>query len=96
MTTFGDIELDKDEKSFLALGPDFSIYDVLKMEKIEKEIQITATKIPWSRMGKEPGDITYNRNLEDIIEEEEAEKLVNLNKRVLTQTLVRWTWVLSG
>ena len=33
-------------------------------------------------MGKEPGDIAYKRNLEDIIEEEEADREVHMVKRV--------------
>ena len=33
-------------------------------------------------MGKEPGDIAYTRNLEEVIEEEEAEREVHMVKRV--------------
>ena len=44
------------------------------VEKIEKEIQITVTKVRWSRMGKEPGDIMYTRKIEEIIEEEVEEE----------------------
>ena len=43
VTTFGDVELDRDEKSFLSLGPDYSMFDDLKLDKIEKEIQITVS-----------------------------------------------------
>ena len=39
VTTFGRVELNRDEKTFLALGPDYSMFDDLKMEEIEKEIQ---------------------------------------------------------
>ena len=63
VTTFGGIELDKEEQSFLALGPDFTMFDDLKMEEFEKEIQITATKIRWSRMNRETEDIKNMRDL---------------------------------
>ena len=49
VTTFGGIELDNDERSFLALGPDYAIFDDLVLDEIEKEMQITTTKI--SRQG---------------------------------------------
>ena len=39
VTVFGGVELDRDEKSFLVLGPDYSMFDNLDMEEIEKEIQ---------------------------------------------------------
>ena len=43
VTTFGGIELDRDEKSFLALGPDYAMFDDLVMENIENEMKITTT-----------------------------------------------------
>ena len=55
------------------------------MEEIEKEIQMTAMKVRWSRMGREKDDITYTRKLEDVIEEEEAEKEVHMVKRVFKE-----------
>ena len=66
VTTFGNIELDKDEKAFLALGPDFAIFDDLKMEKIEKEIQITATKVRWAISKGPPSNkkLTNKTNME--------------------------------
>ena len=76
VTTFGGIKLDKDEKSFLAFGPDYALYDDLKMEELEKEMPITAIKIIWARMNKEPDEIVNMRNVEEIVEEEEVKEIV--------------------
>ena len=52
------------------------------MEDFEREIQITATKIRWARINKGVEDIAHMRDVDDINEEEEAEKEVFMNKRV--------------
>ena len=83
--TFGGIELDKDEKSFLALGPDYAIYEDIKMDDLEKEIQLTATKIRWARMNKVAKDIVNMRNIDDVIEEEEAEEEIHMCKHVFKE-----------
>ena len=62
---FGGIELDKDEESFLSLGPDFSLYEELSQKRIEKDFLIAAMKIRWARMGKPPEEIKYERKIEE-------------------------------
>ena len=42
---FGGIEMDQDEKSFLSLGPDFAMLDVVDSAKAAREFLIAITKI---------------------------------------------------
>ena len=87
ITVFGGVELDRDEKSFLVFGPDYSMFDNLDMEEIEKEMLTTTTKIRWARMNKENDEIKYERDSDELDKDEEAEKLVYLNKRVFKEEL---------
>ena len=73
--TFGDVELDGDEKAFLSLGPDFAMYEDFNKAKTETDFLIAATKMRWSRMGKPKEEVTYSipideAELEEKIEEE--------------------------
>ena len=62
VNTYGGIELDKDEKEFLSLGPDFAIFEPLKRQKAAKEFLMATTKIRWDIMGKPIEDIKYKRS----------------------------------
>ena len=73
ISVYGGVKLDKQEKMFLSLGPEFTVLDKLDYTKIKGEFQIALTKIRWARMGKEPEEV--NREISDKEIEEEDERV---------------------
>ena len=83
--TFGGVELDEEEKSFLALGPEFAMYEELKEAKAESDFLMAATKIRWDRMGKDPGEVTHMTEKKEIEQDEEIEKEIFMSRRVFNE-----------
>ena len=71
---FGGVELDRDEEQFLALGPDFALYEDISVKKTDVDFMAAATKIRWSRMGKPTEEVTYQKTVEEVESEENIEK----------------------
>ena len=82
ITVYGDVKLDKQEKMFLTLGPEFTVLERLDYAKIKTEFQIALTKVRWLRMGKEPEEIVREIDDKEAAEEEEIEKISFLENRV--------------
>ena len=57
VTVYGSVELDKDEMSFLSLGPDFLLVEDLCLEKAKLDFDIAVTKVKWQRMGLDPCEV---------------------------------------
>ena len=85
VTVYGDLMLDKDEKEFLALGPDFALLDDLKSIKATKEFLIAMVKIRWGRMGKSEDGIS--KFIDEELEEEDKliEEEIFMNERVFAE-----------
>ena len=81
----GGVVLDKHEKMFLSLGPEFTILENLDMRTIKGEFQTALTKIRWSRMGKEPEEYPREIDEQAAKEEEDIEKICFLENRVYAE-----------
>ena len=57
VTVYGGVQLDKDEKAFLSLGPDFSLLEELELESARLDFRIGVTKVRWQRMGLDPSEV---------------------------------------
>ena len=51
VTVYGGVQLDRDEKDFLKLSPEFTLLEDINMRQMKTDIQICPTKVRWSRMG---------------------------------------------
>ena len=83
ITTYGETQLDNNEKNFLELGPYFAMYDDIDEDEVKGDFLTSLTKIRWDRMGKEPEEILRWRNEEDIKEEEEIDIIANSDRRIV-------------
>ena len=56
ITTYGEVELDSQERQFLALGPEFTMLENIERRKLKVNFQTALTKIRWSSVPhwKEP------------------------------------------
>ena len=56
--TFGDVDLDHEERLILSKRPEFAIYNKVDKKSLQEEMSITLTKIRWERRTRDwtPGD----------------------------------------
>ena len=68
---FGGIPMDEDGMSVMDLRPEFAMYDTIKKDLIEEEIEVALAKIRWSRMRDgDPSEVNEDdRNSEEFSKE---------------------------
>ena len=74
VTVYGEVELSKNEKKFLSLGPLFPLMENLKEEIADHDFLTGLTKVRWGRMGMEPDEIVRYKEEETVEEEEDNVK----------------------
>ena len=74
ITVYGDIILDKDERSFLSLGPDFPLMDSFNTKEAARDFVTALMEIRLGRMGRDSSEIVRYRVQSEIQEDEEGEK----------------------
>ena len=85
ISTYGNVKLDKQERMFLSLGPEFTVLDRIDQRKIKGEFQAALTKIRWSRLGKEPEEVLREVEDNELKEEEDIDKISFLENRVFDE-----------
>ena len=78
---FGEVYLDKDEASFLQLGPNFLVLEEINMDKVKAEFLTALNKIRWEILGKEPDEIKCYKYRYSIEEQEKLDKIANGNRK---------------
>ena len=74
--------MDKDEKAFLSLGPDFSLLEELELESARLGFGIGVTKVRWQRMGLDPSEVKRFQTIKEVVDEVQVEEVVHLEERV--------------
>ena len=92
--TFGNVVLNKDERSLLNLGPGFMVYSDLDIEEMQVEATVTLTKIRWGRRSRGVENMTNEDiakeeaelGLEEMLESERLNDVLNEEARDVIDT----------
>ena len=82
VTVYGGVQLDKEERAFLSLGPDFSLLEELELESARLDFGIGVTKVRWQRMGLDPSEVKRFQTIKEVEDEEQVEEVVHIEERV--------------
>ena len=89
VVTYGNVNLNEDEKSLLNLGPNFMVLGDLDPIEMQVEATVTLTKIRWSRMSRGVEKMTERQiekeeldlGLQEMVEEERLADALNAEAR---------------
>ena len=81
ITTYGEVQLDNQERKFLSLGPHFSLLEQLQIKQFKVDFQTALTKVRWARHGLETEEVQRYKLETEMEEEEKLERMVHLEQR---------------
>ena len=88
--TFGDVDLDDDERALLQKRPEFALFDSIQDSRLSEEFTLTLTKVIWDRESRglsqkeqeEELDLCQEENLK-VQEEEDRIRLEDSQARLI-------------